>query len=71
MYFRVRGMDWSNSSAEANRAGLAALAERDLAPGLVGYRDGRAVGWVSLAPRPDYGRLTNAKLLAPVDDRPV
>ena len=26
-------------------------------PGLVGYRDGRAVGWVSLGPREDYERL--------------
>ena len=40
-------------------------------PGLVGYRDGRAVGWVSLAPRPAYDRLTHAKVLAPVDDKPV
>jgi len=26
---------------------------------------------VSLAPRPAYDRLTNAKVLAPVDDKPV
>ena len=29
------------------------------------------MGWVSLAPREDYGRLARAKLLAPVDDKPV
>ena len=32
---------------------------------------GNAVGWVSLAPRPAYDRLTHAKVLAPVDDQPV
>ena len=35
------------------------------------YRDGRAVGWVSLAPRPAFDRLNHAKVLAPVDDQPV
>lgn len=71
-YFRKQGLDWTNSTTAGNRSALEALAERpDLAPGLVGYRDGRAVGWVSLAPREDYGRLVNAKVLARVDDTPV
>lgn len=71
-YFRFRGRDWSNSTAAGNRAGLRALAERDdPAPGLLGYRDGGVVGWVSLGPREDYERLAFSKILAPVDDTPV
>jgi GNAT superfamily N-acetyltransferase len=71
-YFRKQGLDWTNSTTSKNRSSLEALAARpDLAPGLIGYRDGRVVGWVSLAPREDYGRLENAKVLARVDDRPV
>ena len=70
-YFRSRGRDWSNSTAAGNRAELKALAKRDLAPGLVAYRDDRAVGWVSLAPREDYERLATSKILAPLDDVPV
>lgn len=71
MYFRLPGMSWNNSTAAGNREQLEELAAGALAPGLVAYRDGRAVGWVSLAPREDYGRLTKAKVLAPVDDKPV
>ena len=72
MYFRARGRDWSNSSAKQNRAELRSLTERDdLAPGLVAYRDGIAVGWVSLAPREDYERLAYSKVLAPIDATPV
>ncbi len=70
-YFRTRGRDWSNSTAAGNRAELEALAKRDLAPGLVAYRADRAAGWVSLAPREDYERLTTSKILAPIDDLPV
>jgi GNAT superfamily N-acetyltransferase len=71
VYFRFRGRDWSNATAAENRAAMEGLAERDLAPGLVAYRDDRAVGWVSLGPREDYDRLTASKILAPVDDTPV
>jgi GNAT superfamily N-acetyltransferase len=72
MYFRVRGRDWSNSTAAQNRAELAALTDdRALAPGLIAYRDDQAVGWVSLGPREDYERLAYSKVLAPVDDVPV
>ena len=67
MYFRKRGMDWTNSSYERNRAGLSALAGHEPAPGLVAYRDGRAVGWISLGRREEYERLessTGAKVEA-------
>jgi GNAT superfamily N-acetyltransferase len=70
-YFRVRGRDWSNSTAADNRDELRALAKRELAPGLVAFRDDRAVGWVSLAPREDYERLATSKILAPLDNVPV
>ncbi len=71
VYFRFRGRDWTNSTAAQNRAGLEALTERPLAPGLVAYDGDRVVGWVSLGPREDYERLTFSKVLAPVDDTPV
>jgi GNAT superfamily N-acetyltransferase len=74
-FWRVRGRDWTNSTAEENRAVLeeavGTLATEDRAPGLVAYRDGEAVGWVSLGPRADYDRIVHSTVLAPVDDRPV
>ena len=70
-YFRYRGRDWTNSSGTENRAALEGIADHDPAPGLVAYRDGRAIGWVSLGPREDYERLAYSKILAPIDDTPV
>src|SRR5918996_3468659 len=40
-------------------------------PGLLAYRDGRPVGWVSVAPREEFGRLQRSPKLKAVDDRPV
>ena len=57
--------------AQARRRGCRTLSGEGRAPGLVAYRDGEPVGWVSLGPRDDYERLTHSKVLAPIDDRPV
>ena len=70
-YFRVRGLDWSNSKPDANRDRLRSQVNAGPPPGLVAFRGDRAVGWVSLGPRTDFDRLNHAKLLAPVDDQPT
>jgi GNAT superfamily N-acetyltransferase len=70
-FYRERGLNWSNSTAADNRDRLASLTREGPPPGLVAYQGERVVGWVSLAPRPAFDRLTHAKLLATVDDKPV
>jgi GNAT superfamily N-acetyltransferase len=70
-YFRYRGRDWTNSTADGNRADLEARAGDDPTAGLIAYRAGQAIGWVSLGPRETYERLAFSKVLAPVDDVPV
>lgn len=65
------GTGWQDWTKSKNRAVIASLAGHDPAPGLVAYRDGRAVGWVSVGPREDYARLERSKVLARIDDKPV
>jgi GNAT superfamily N-acetyltransferase len=57
--------------SEANKRELKALVDRGVVPGLIGYHDGRPVGWVSLGPRDDYLRLARSSVMKPVDDKPV
>jgi GNAT superfamily N-acetyltransferase len=73
MFWRVRSKDWSFANAAEAREGFRALvdADHDPAPGLLAYADGRVVGWVSVAPREDYGRLVNSRVRPAIDDRPV
>jgi GNAT superfamily N-acetyltransferase len=70
-FWRVRGLDWTNATADSNRERLRKLARKDPAPGLLAYLDGEAVGWVGLGPRPSFDRLEHSKVLAPIDDKPV
>lgn len=73
MYWRVHGGDWAAFTAARNRALLADLVQRgERPPGLVALDpEGRAVGWVSVAPREDYDRLERSRVLARVDERPA
>lgn len=73
MYWRTRSKDWSFANVRETREGFHRLVDeaRDPAPGLLAYRDGRAVGWVSVAPRDDYERLTNSRVRSKIDDLPV
>jgi GNAT superfamily N-acetyltransferase len=73
MFWRVRSKDWTFANAAEAREGLHALveADRDPAPGLLAYADGRPVGWVSVAPRDDYERLTNSRVRPKIDEVPV
>ena len=63
-WWRKRNANWTNTTAEANRADLEALVDGDgLAPGLVAIEDGRAVGWVGLGPREDFPRLGASRVI--------
>jgi ribosomal protein S18 acetylase RimI-like enzyme len=68
--FRIQANVKSRPPTE-NRAVLAEAASSGRPPGLIGYRKGRAVGWVSLGPREDFVKLARLKVFAPVDDQPV
>ena len=69
MYYRKVGS--GTGRGDVNRPALKRLVDRGEVPGLIGYRDGVPVGWVSLGPREDYAKLQRSPIMKPVDDRPV
>lgn len=75
MYYRRSGspppLRKGSTRAQANRGELKKLAKSGEPPGLIGYRAGVPVGWVSLGPREDYEKLRRSSVMKPVDDRPV
>ena len=62
-FWRKPGSNWTNTTADDNRANLQAQVGLDPAPGLVALRDGRAVGWVGLGPREGFGRLARSRTI--------
>ena len=70
MYYRKTGSS-GIGPGRTNRKALRSLVDRGTVPGLIGYEEGRPVGWVSLAPREEYPRLRRSPIMKPVDDEPV
>jgi len=64
---RPPGMTYS----ESNKRQLRALVDRGVVPGLLGYEGQRAIGWISLGPREDYGKLKRSPVMKAIDDKPV
>jgi GNAT superfamily N-acetyltransferase len=54
--------DWLQAAADTGTGDAPPTA-----PGLVAHEDGRALGWVSLAPRTDYGRLAKSRTIPMID----
>jgi GNAT superfamily N-acetyltransferase len=74
MYYRESGairVPAGEKPSECRKRKLKDLAGSGSAPGLIGYLEGRPVGWVSLGPRSEYPRLRRSPVMKPVDDMPV
>lgn len=68
MHYRMTG---KSGDSEANKRAMKSLVDRGVVPGLIGYRAGRPIAWISLGPRDDYLRLARSPIMKPVDEKPV
>ena len=71
MWFRQTAEETRRGWGPGNRAALEELVRAGRVPGLLAYADGRPVGWVSVAPRDEFGRVERSRILKPVDDEAV
>ena len=75
MYYRRSGERASRpagmTAAQANRADFKALVDAGTPTGLIAYRAGEPVGWLSMGPREDYAKLAKSPVMKPVDEQPV
>ena len=67
-WWRQTAADFSHGVEEdgaGNRSLMHEIVEAGSEPGLLAYRDGRPVGWMSVAPRPQYGRILRSRRIGP------
>lgn len=57
------------NGAKGNKAALKALVDANRVPGLIAYIGKQAVGWISVAPRAEYGRIDRSAIYKPIDDK--
>jgi GNAT superfamily N-acetyltransferase len=71
MWWRLSRAEFGRQSGEQHKAGLRGLVDSGQALGILAYRDGDPVAWVSVAPRETYPSLERSRTLKRVDDQPV
>lgn len=64
MWFRQTSREYEAHHGDDNREQFRELVEKGREPGLLAYRDGEPIAWVSVAPRREFGRLLRSPLLA-------
>ncbi len=68
-FFAVTGSEWSASTPEERKSQLQdKFHAGQPAPGVLAFRDGKAVGWCAVEPRGCYPRILRSKVLTSAPD---
>jgi GNAT superfamily N-acetyltransferase len=71
MFPRLSGAEFSANGNGGNKAAMQKIVARNEIPGLLAYAAGKAVGWISVGPRPVFGRIERSPLFKRLDEKPV
>ena len=72
MFWRQTGPEWHGCSGADRKKSFKAIATKGARPpGVIAYRGDAPIGWVAIAPRSEYSRFEKARVLVPIDDKPV
>lgn len=69
MFSRLKVAVFQANGEKGNKAALKALVDANRVPGLIAYMGKRAVGWISVAPRAEYGRIDRSAIYKPIDKK--
>jgi GNAT superfamily N-acetyltransferase len=70
-WWRQKGSEFGRGIEQGgagNRALMGRLVAGGAEPGLIAYREGEPVGWISVAPRPQFGRVLRSPVIRPDPD---
>lgn len=71
MYWRLRNKDFENQKGSGNKNSMKKLVKNKEQIGIIMYLDNEPIGWCSVAPRNNFIRLENSRILKPIDDELV
>lgn len=71
MAWRLKPKDFNKQKGPGNKKAMKKIVDSNETPGIIGYVDGKPVGWCAVAPREKFIRLENSRVLQKIDDKPV
>jgi GNAT superfamily N-acetyltransferase len=70
-FWRLPGHEYQRLDSSGRKKAFETLVNAGVPTGVLGYLDGKPVGWCSIAPRETYLRLERSTALKRIDDVPV
>ncbi len=71
MYWRLKNRDFEQQKGPGNKNAIKILVEEKQPVGILAYENDHPVGWCAIAPRTEYVRLENSRILKRIDEKPV
>ncbi len=71
MYWRLSRSQFDAGRGEPNRQAFKKIVEAGKPVGLLAYADGKAVGWLAVAPRDEYPTMDHSRVIKRVDKKKV
>ena len=71
MYWRLKQSVLDAQKGNGNKRAMKKIIGSGKIPGILAYSEGEPIGWCSVAPREDFSRLDNSRILKPVDEKSV
>jgi GNAT superfamily N-acetyltransferase len=71
MWWRLTDAHFTRGRGENNRRAMHEIVRSGIVPGIIAYDGATPVGWCSVAPREDFGRLCRSPVLRRIDDAAV
>ncbi len=71
MYWRLKQSVLDAQKGNGNKRAMKKIISSGNIPGILAYSEGEPIGWCSVAPREDFSRLDNSRILKPVDEKSV
>ncbi len=71
MYWRLKQSVLDAQKGNGNKRAIKKIIGSGKIPGILAYSEGEPIGWCSVAPREDFSRLDNSRILKPVDEKTV
>ncbi len=71
MAWRLKRSEFKEQSGEGNKKAMKKLVNANETIGILAYYNDEPIGWCAVAPREEYIRLENSKVLKRIDDKPV
>jgi len=71
MYWRLKQSVLDAQKGNGNKQAMKKIIGSGNIPGIIAYAEGEPIGWCSVAPREEFSKLDNSRILKPVDEKSV